>query len=159
LERRNAVSTDDNLERARAWFAEHADGEGPSYGDLADLLDDVRAEGELAERRRESPVPAQALAALVKDGGALVSSNECTPGEITFARAEERFFVTADGFGFVRRPVGWLRRERATDSTKGQRIIEAAREAVRAWERSNASLSSSFTVAMQTLKIATTEES
>lgn len=34
-----------DVERARAWFAEHADGEGPSYGDLASLIGEVRAEG------------------------------------------------------------------------------------------------------------------
>jgi hypothetical protein len=28
-------------ERARTWFAQHADGEGPSYGDLASLLSEV----------------------------------------------------------------------------------------------------------------------
>jgi hypothetical protein len=70
--------------------------------DIADALTD------LGRRIREGDVPAQALAALVKDGGALVSSNDCSVMEITAARACGRFFVTPDALGFVRRPKEWV---------------------------------------------------
>lgn len=38
---------------------------------------------------------------LVTRGGAITSSNECTPEEISLAQAEDRFFVDADGYGYV----------------------------------------------------------
>jgi hypothetical protein len=50
---------------------------------------------------------ADILAQLVNERGALVSSANCTESEIVAARAFGRFFVTADGLGFVLRPRVW----------------------------------------------------
>lgn len=35
------------------------------------------------------------------DGGAITSSNEATPDEISLAQAEDRFFVDSEGYGFI----------------------------------------------------------
>lgn len=53
----------------------------------------------------------KALAALVAERGALVSSGDCSEAEIVIARVCGRFFVTDDGLGYVLRPRGW--REKA----------------------------------------------
>lgn len=45
---------------------------------------------------------------LVKEGGAIVSSGDCSAGEITAAQGCHRFCVRDDGMGFVRRPKNWL---------------------------------------------------
>lgn len=44
----------------------------------------------------------------LRDGGALVSSNECSVIEITNARSTNRFFVDDEGFGYVYRTPEWL---------------------------------------------------
>lgn len=49
----------------------------------------------------------QALAALVDEQGALVSSADCSNLEIEFARTAGRFFVDEAGFGFVLRMRDW----------------------------------------------------
>jgi len=49
----------------------------------------------------------QFLQKLALEGGdkaVIISSNDCTPMEIAFARAEDRFYVNDEGFGFVLRP-------------------------------------------------------
>ena len=38
---------------------------------------------------------------LVDEGGWVVGSSRCTPQEIAWARAEDRFFVSDDGLGYV----------------------------------------------------------
>lgn len=45
---------------------------------------------------------------LIDEGGWVVSSARCTPQEIAWARAEERFFVSSDGMGYVVRPAASL---------------------------------------------------
>jgi hypothetical protein len=41
------------------------------------------------------------LKLLARKGGTIVSSNDCTVEEIAAARAEKRFYVDADSFGYV----------------------------------------------------------
>lgn len=48
------------------------------------------------------------LTALIDERGAIVSSADCSPMELAFARSEGRFYVDGDGFGFVLRPREWL---------------------------------------------------
>ena len=48
---------------------------------------------------------------LIEGRGAIVSSADCSPMELAFARKENRFVVDADGMGFVVRLKEW--RERA----------------------------------------------
>lgn len=50
----------------------------------------------------------EAIPALLAEGGALVCSSSCDNVELSFARSEHRFFVAADGCGFVLRPRDWL---------------------------------------------------
>ena len=45
---------------------------------------------------------------IVQHGGAIVSSGECSVGEIADVQACGRFHVREDGMGFVRRPQEWL---------------------------------------------------
>ena len=45
----------------------------------------------------------------LRDGGAIVSSNECSELEIANARTTDRFFVDDDGFGYVWRTPEWLK--------------------------------------------------
>lgn len=45
---------------------------------------------------------------LVKEGGAIISSNDASILEIAFARAENRFYVDSDGFGYIIRYRKWL---------------------------------------------------
>jgi len=62
----------------------------------------------------------QLIQQLVTDGGAIVSSGECSEMEIANAQATGRFSVREDGMGFVRRTKEWLAlqlaREKATSS-------------------------------------------
>lgn len=41
---------------------------------------------------------------LLHEGGAVVSSNECTPEEISEAEAEGRFYTDSEGYGYVYDP-------------------------------------------------------
>lgn len=65
----------------------------------------------------------QLMDQLIVDGGAIVSSNECSVMEISHAQAEGRVAI-ADGLGFVRRTREWLAlqktREAAHPNTDGK---------------------------------------
>lgn len=50
----------------------------------------------------------QLIQQLVTDGGAIVSSGDCSEMEITNAQATGRFSVREDGMGFVLRSKEWL---------------------------------------------------
>lgn len=66
----------------------------------------------------------QLIDQLVTEGGAIVSSVECSEIEIANAQATGRFSVREDGMGFVRRTSEWLAlqlaREKAHPNTDGQ---------------------------------------
>jgi hypothetical protein len=55
------------------------------------------------------------LKLLARKGGTIVSSNDCTVEEITVAKAEKRFYVDADSFGYVYVPA-----EAAEETNEGQ---------------------------------------
>lgn len=57
----------------------------------------------------------QLLARLARDGGCIVSSNDCSRMEIADAQAHGRMFVDADGLGYVLRTKAWLERVHARD--------------------------------------------
>lgn len=65
---------------------------------------------------------AEAIPALSAEGGALVTSAACSPMELAFARAESRFFVDENGFGFVLRYRQW--REHAERAIANLVVIE-----------------------------------
>lgn len=52
---------------------------------------------------------AQTFLEKLRDGGAIVSSNECSELEIMDARATDRFFADDEGFGYVWRTQKWLK--------------------------------------------------
>jgi hypothetical protein len=54
----------------------------------------------------------QILEQLVKEGGAIVTSNECSEMEIADARATGRMTVDENGIGYVRRYREWLDRHK-----------------------------------------------
>ena len=66
----------------------------------------------------------QLIDQLVTDGGAIVSSGDCSEIEIANAKATGRFSVRDDGMGFVRRSKEWLAlqlaREKAHPNTDGK---------------------------------------
>ena len=66
----------------------------------------------------------QLIDQLVTEGGAIVSSGECSEMEIANAKATGRFSVREDGMGFVRRTAEWvalqLAREKAHPNTGGK---------------------------------------
>jgi len=66
----------------------------------------------------------QLINQLVTDGGAIVSSGDCSQIEIANAQSTGRFTVRDDGMGFVRRTKGWLAlqlaREKAHPNTNGK---------------------------------------
>ncbi len=68
----------------------------------------------------------QLIDQLVTDGGAIVSSGDCSEIEIANAKATGRFTVRDDGMGFVRRTKEWLAlqlaREKAHPNTDGKFI-------------------------------------
>jgi hypothetical protein len=47
------------------------------------------------------------LRRLTLEGGEIVCSAGCSSFEIALANKEDRFFVDADGLGYVFRPTGW----------------------------------------------------
>lgn len=49
------------------------------------------------------------LKKVANEGGAIVSSNECSEMEIVNARATDRFYVDEDGMGYVWRIPAWLK--------------------------------------------------
>lgn len=67
-----------------------------------------------------------ALKALLVEGGALVTSSACSPMELAFARSEDRFFVDADGNGFVLRYRQW--REHAERAIANQGVPPSLEE-------------------------------
>ncbi len=60
--------------------------------------------------------PIELIQQLVKEGGAIVSSNDCTEMELVDARLHGRFAVDDDGMGFVRRSKEWLARIHLRDA-------------------------------------------
>lgn len=68
----------------------------------------------------------QLIDQLVTDGGAIVSSGDCSEIEIANAKSTGRFTVRDDGMGFVRRTKEWLAlqlaREKAHPNTDGKFI-------------------------------------
>jgi hypothetical protein len=66
----------------------------------------------------------QLINQLVTDGGAIVSSGDCSQIEIANAQSTGRFAVRDDGMGFVRRTKEWLAlqlaREKAHPNTNGK---------------------------------------
>lgn len=57
----------------------------------------------------------QLIQQLVNEGGAIVSSNDCSEMEIAFAQSEGRFAADDEGFGFVRRLKKWLELNKARE--------------------------------------------
>jgi hypothetical protein len=48
---------------------------------------------------------------LIEEGGAIVTSDALTPGEITISRTAGRMFVTAEGYGLHLKPKLWLEQQ------------------------------------------------
>jgi hypothetical protein len=75
----------------------------------------------------------QLLTRLVTQGGAIVSSSECSPMEIADARARGDFYVDADGLGYVLRLKKWLdlvkQRETALHSIAKNTCCDCCQEA------------------------------
>jgi hypothetical protein len=73
----------------------------------------------------------QLIEQLVTEGGAIVSSGDCSEMEIADAQAHGRFSVREDGMGFVRRTKEWLAlqlaREKAHPNTDGRYSRQNAR--------------------------------
>ncbi len=69
---------------------------------VANALESTDAEGADMTRNITEAIPA-----LLAEGGALVTSSACSPMELAIARTEDRFFVDADGCGFVLRYRQW----------------------------------------------------
>jgi len=63
--------------------------------------------------------PTEFLEKLMRDGGAIVMSQECTQMTIADAAADGRMLVHPDGIGFVLLPQRWL------DIAMGRRFDEA----------------------------------
>lgn len=59
--------------------------------------------------------PMELIQQLIREGGAIVSSNDCTEMEIVDARVHGRFAVDSEGMGFVRRMKEWLDRIHKAD--------------------------------------------
>lgn len=68
----------------------------------------------------------EAIPALLAEGGALVTSSACSPMELAGARCEGRFFVDADGNGFVLRYRQW--REHAERAIANQGVPPSLEE-------------------------------
>lgn len=67
----------------------------------------------------------QLITQLAREGGAIVSSNECTPIEIADARATGRFAADEHGFGYVRRTREWLALQKARFEFQTQAAADA----------------------------------
>jgi len=57
----------------------------------------------------------QLIGQLAHDGGAIVSSNDCSEMEIASAQADGRFAVDAECYGYVRRTKEWLALQKARE--------------------------------------------
>lgn len=77
----------------------------------------------------------QLIDKLTREGGAIVSSGECSGIEIAQAQACGRFAVRDDGMGYVLRPADWLKRTKALPE-----LIAAAECALRDFETINDTL-------------------
>ena len=66
-------------------------------------------------KKETAMTPTELLVELVKHGGAIVSSNDCTEMEIVDARVHGRFAVDDEGMGYVRRMKEWLDRIHKAD--------------------------------------------
>lgn len=88
---------------------------------------------------------------LISDGGAIVSSNDCSEMEIAFASAHGRFATDAEGFGFVRRTKEWLSLQKKreiehpnqpasadaaarVEPTKEENLLPAVKESLKVYE-------------------------
>lgn len=107
-------------------FAERAEERGakptawvlvPETPEMLDMLTGRRSEA------ARPTIAEQALTTLAHHGGALVSSAACSVAELAWARMEDRFFVTQDRLGYVRRPAAWLARQ----ERPGLGLVEAGR--------------------------------
>ncbi len=78
----------------------------------------------IQSRPAYNETPSHLIDQLVKEGGAIVSSGDCSEMEIADARATGRFAVRDDGMGFVLRSKEWLAlqlaREKAHPNTDGK---------------------------------------
>jgi hypothetical protein len=72
----------------------------------------------------------QLIDQLVTEGGAIVSSGECSEMEIADAQATGRFSVREDGMGFVRRYAEWLALQLEREQTNNARLEKARENAV-----------------------------
>ena len=62
---------------------------------------------------------------LIKEGGAIVSSNDCSEIEISNAQSTGRFAIDEGGLGFIRRTSEWLdlQKEREEKHIQIRRIL------------------------------------
>jgi hypothetical protein len=74
--------------------------------------------------------PYQIFDKLIHEGGAIVSSNDCSPIEIADARATGRFAVDLDGMGFVLRTKEWLYKAQAAVQASVEQAGRSASPAV-----------------------------
>lgn len=77
----------------------------------------------------------QLIDQLVTEGGAIVTSGECSEMEIADAQATGRFSVREDGIGFVRRYSEWLALQ--LDREKAQETIREQRHRIESLEADN----------------------
>lgn len=60
---------------------------------------------DMADEQNDQNISAiEFLQLLAEEGGAIVSSNECTTEEISDAQAEGRFYADSEGYGYVHNP-------------------------------------------------------
>jgi len=82
----------------------------------------------------------QLIDQLVTDGGAIVSSGECSEMEIADAQATGRFSVREDGMGFVRRYAEWLALQLEREEAGRDYAQDRTTESILAKSRENAIL-------------------
>jgi cell pole-organizing protein PopZ len=70
---------------------------------------------ELVRRFYAMKKPIELINDLAYEGGAIVSSNDCSEMEIADAQATGRFAVDAEAFGYVRRTKEWLALQKARE--------------------------------------------
>ena len=99
----------------------------------------------------------QLIQQVVTEGGAIVSSGDCTEMEIADARARGRFSVRDDGMGFVRRSKEWLAlqltREKAHPNIDGKYLQLARKKAEMAGDllSANRKLEAELDLGMETM--------
>lgn len=82
----------------------------------------------IQSRPATNEMPSKLIDQLVTEGGAIVTSDECSEMEIADAQATGRFSVREDGIGFVRRYAEWLALQRASIIPKLDEKIKSSRE-------------------------------